>query len=185
MNGITYWFTGRPCSGKTTLVEEIVLASKPTTYPFHIVDGDKMRRGLCSNVDFSIGGRKENLRRVAEHVKDFNEYGPKGINVLAAFVSPTNEFREMVREIIGPEKFRLIYVRASLEICEDRDTKGMYKMARAGVIKSFTGVHEDALFEEPENPDLILDTEKYDGNIEKCVRQFYEKFSLLHLFDGK
>ena len=141
------------------------------------LDGDIIRKGLCKDLGFSYKDRKENLRRVAEISRLFN-YGinGKGIDVLATFVSPTNGLREMIKNIVGPDNFKLIYVQASLNICEKRDVKGMYKLARQGKIKSFTGI--DDLFEDPLDPDLVLDTVKY--SVDECVNLFNKSFNLFN-----
>ena len=175
MSAKTYLFTGRPCAGKTTIVEKMIKngSSKYAGDKVVAFDGDVLRKGLCSDLGFSLEDRKENLRRIAEVSKLFNYYDK---DVLASFVSPTNEIRDNFGKIVGPENFRLVYVRCSLEECERRDVKGMYKLAREGKIESFTGLHDDAPFEEPENPDLILDTEKMI--LEECIDSFYKKFIL-------
>ncbi len=185
--GKTYWFTGLSCSGKSTLAKNICIIFSKKDYPFEWLDGDFVRgieggrnAGLCGDLGFSPKDRKENLRRIAEVSRLFNHYGDlysaKGIDVLASFISPTNEYRKMVREIIGPENFKLIYVKAPLKICEKRDSKGLYKKARAGEIKGFTGI--DAPFEEPLNPDLILDTKKY--SLDECLDKFYDFYNSLN-----
>lgn len=168
-NGITFWFTGRPCAGKTVIAKEIMKTSKEK---FVHLDGDDLRKNLCSDLGFSYEDRKENLRRVAEVSKLFNSK-LNGSNVLATFVSPTNGLREYVKEIIGYENFKLIYVKAPLSVCESRDVKGMYNLARSGKIKEFTGI--DSPFEEPLNPDLVLDTSKY--TLDKCLNLFNKFYS--------
>jgi len=180
-SGITFWFTGLSGSGKSTLTKNICILSGKDIYPFEWLDGNKLRgleketkTSISKNLGFSFEDRKENLRRAAEISKLFNHYGDfyskKGINVLASFITPTNEYREMIKEIIGEKNFKLIYVKAPLKLCEKRDPQGLYRKARAGEIKQFTGI--DSPFEEPINPDLVLNTEK--NSLDKCIEIFYE-----------
>jgi adenylyl-sulfate kinase len=150
----TIWFTGRPCCGKTTIAKAILPKLKEKFKVVHL-DGDVVRKGLCSDLGFSKEDRKENLRRIAHLCEIFNE---NNTIVLATFVSPTNADRELIKSII--KNCKMIYVNASLEECEKRDVKGMYAKARKGEIKSFTGLHEDAPFERPIEFELELNTEK-------------------------
>ncbi|MEO0145041.1 MAG: adenylyl-sulfate kinase [candidate division WOR-3 bacterium] len=170
-----FWFTGLPSSGKSTiahLVEKKLYKKGVRTYTF---DGDNIRLGLCSDLGFSEKDREENLRRVAEVINLFLD---AGIVVLAAFVSPLKKHRDKVKQIIGRENFAEIYCRCPVEICEMRDPKGMYKKARIGEIKEYTGI--SAPYEEPENPDLIIDTHllTLDEAVEK-VYKFIESKILL------
>ncbi len=167
----TYWFTGLPCSGKSTLADRLKEIYLSYNQPVVRLDGDVVRKSLCNDLGFSYEDRKENLRRVASVAEIVNS---QNIPVLASFVSPTEELRGYVAEIIGEDKFKLIYVKCSLEECERRDVKGMYALARKGKIKGFTGV--DDVFEEPEKYDLIVDTEK--NSIEKCVSMIADYFNL-------
>lgn len=149
------WFTGLSGSGKSTLahaVEEQLHGMKCRTFVF---DGDNVRHGLCSDLGFSIEDRSENLRRIAEMVKLFLEAG--GI-ALCAFISPLRADREKVSAIVGGDSFLEIYSDCSVEVCEQRDVKGLYKKARAGLIKNYTGISSP--YEAPEYPDLRLETEK-------------------------
>lgn len=166
----TIWFTGRPCSGKTTIAEKLLTKLKEKGLQVAHLDGDIVRKGLCSDLGFSKEDRKENLRRIAHLCEIFNK---EGIIVLATFVSPTNNDRELISSIISECKF--VYVNASLEECEKRDVKGMYAKARKGEIKSFTGLHEDAPFEEPLNFELELNTEK--ESLEESVEKVFILFS--------
>jgi adenylylsulfate kinase len=148
------WFTGLSASGKSTiahLVEKQLYHQGIRTY---VLDGDNVRHGLNSNLGFSREDRKENLRRIAELSKLFVN---AGILVLAAFISPYREDREYIRTQFNGD-FIEIYVKCSLDECERRDPKGQYKKARAGVIQNYTGI--SAPYEEPENPDLVIDTER-------------------------
>lgn len=149
------WFTGLSASGKSTIahaVEKALFFRKVRTY---VLDGDNVRHGLNSNLGFSKEDRKENLRRITELSKLFVD---AGIIVLAAFISPFREDREFIRRSFEGDNFFEIYVKCSLEECERRDPKGQYKKAHEGIIKNYTGISSP--YEEPENPNLIIDTEK-------------------------
>jgi adenylylsulfate kinase len=166
------WFTGLSASGKSTiahLVERELFNRGIRTYVF---DGDNVRHGINSNLGFSREDRKENLRRIAELSKLFVD---AGMIVMAAFISPYKEDREYIRKQFENDNFLEIYVKCSVEECERRDPKGQYKKARAGIIKEYTGV--SAPYEEPETPDLILDTEKYDikTSVKKVLALLDEK----------
>jgi len=169
--GTTIWFTGLPCSGKTTLAEAVRyrLSNSDKGYRLEVLDGDDVRRSLNSDLGFSNEDRSENIRRVSEVAQLFNN---KKITVLASFVSPTEEIRQIPKELIG--NLKIVYVNSSLQECERRDVKGMYAEARAGNRPGFTGI--DAPFEEPLNPDLVIDTE--NNNVEACVDQIIEAFDL-------
>lgn len=151
--------TGLPCSGKTTIAElvkeyaETVVNDRFSAPRVQILDGDVLRKGLCSNLGFSREDRRENLRRVAEVGKLLTDHG---ILVLAAMVSPYVAERQMMKEIVGEERFLEVFVDTSLAECERRDVKGMYAMARRGEIKDFTGIGDP--YEEPEEPDLYVTT---------------------------
>jgi adenylylsulfate kinase len=149
------WFTGLSCSGKSTLaykVEERLFFRGLHTY---VLDGDNIRAGLNNNLGFSAEDRQENIRRIGEVAKLFVD---AGVIVMAAFISPYERDRERVRNIVEEKEFVEVYVRCPLSVCENRDTKGLYKKAREGIIKQFTGI--DAPYEEPENPEIIIDTDK-------------------------
>lgn len=154
-NSCVLWFTGLSGSGKSTIanvVETHMFKSGLNTY---ILDGDNIRKGINQGLDFTETGRKENLRRIAEIAKLFVD---AGIITLAAFVSPLKKDREMVKNIVGAKNFIEIFVDTSLEECEKRDVKGLYKKARAGEIKNFTGI--DTPFQAPLKPDIHILTEK-------------------------
>ncbi|MEN8190983.1 MAG: adenylyl-sulfate kinase, partial [Thermodesulfobacteriota bacterium] len=145
---INLWFTGLSGSGKSTLahaVEERLHLMGCRTYVF---DGDNVRHGLCGDLGFSLEDRSENMRRVAEMVKLFLD---SGVISLTAFISPLKSDRNQVREIIGPENLIEVYCNCPLETCEQRDVKGLYKKARAGEIKNYTGISSP--YEVPEDPD--------------------------------
>ena len=171
------WFTGLPASGKSTIAHFLEKELYDRGIRAYVLDGDNIRHGLCADLGFSREDRKENLRRIAEVCKLLVD---SGTVVLAAFVSPYKEDRAYVREIIGNNSFFEVYVKCSIETCEKRDPKGHYKKAKEGEIKNFTGVN--APYEEPENPDLILDTETED--LKTCVNKVLDmleekKFILL------
>ena len=154
--GLVIWFTGLSASGKSTLAIalERMLYSKDVLT--QVLDGDKIRNGLNNNLNFTPEDRIENIRRIAEVGRLFSDCG---VVAISAFISPTNSIRHMAREIIGEKNFFEIYVSTSLEVCEERDPKGLYKKARAGVIKNFTGV--TAPYEAPDDANLVIDTTKY------------------------
>ena len=147
------WFTGLSGSGKSTLahlVEERLFDLGWYTY---VLDADNLRAGLNGDLGFSESERRENIRRVGEVARLFTD---AGVVVLAAFISPFREDRSRVRALFEPDEFIEIYVKCSLAACEERDPKGLYRKARAGEIPDFTGI--DSPYEEPHDPDLIIDT---------------------------
>ena len=152
---VVIWFTGLSGSGKSTLahsVEEILFSKGCRTY---VLDGDNVRHGLTSNLGFSNEDRKENIRRIGEVTKLMME---AGLIVMTAFISPFREDRIAVRNLISDGDFIEIYCKASLETCEARDIKGLYKRARLGEIKNYTGINSP--YEIPDNPELIIDIDK-------------------------
>ena len=151
---VILWFTGLSGSGKSTLANSVEVALFQQNKRTYLLDGDNIRSGLNSNLGFSEADRKENIRRIGEVSKLFID---SNAIVLTAFISPFREDREMVRRRVEADEFLEIYVQCSLEACETRDPKGLYKKARAGEIKEFTGI--DSPYEAPVNPDLIVDTE--------------------------
>jgi adenylylsulfate kinase len=153
--GVVVWFTGLSGSGKSTvahMVEEELHRMGCHTYVF---DGDNVRHGLCADLGFSADHRAENIRRIGEMAKLFID---AGVISLTAFISPFARDRNRVRELVGTDNFLEVYCRCPLEVCERRDVKGMYKRARAGEIKDFTGISSP--YEPPENPALVVDTDK-------------------------
>lgn len=161
---LVLWFTGLSGSGKSTIahaVEEKLHAMGRLTYVF---DGDNVRQGLCSDLSFSPEGRAENLRRISEMVKLFLD---AGIICLTAFISPLRADRERCHELIDCGRFYEIFVKCPLDVCIERDAKGLYKLAMQGKIKNYTGI--SAPYEEPENPDLVLETHEF--TIEECVNR--------------
>ncbi len=147
------WFTGLSGSGKSTLahsVEEELYQRGCRTFVF---DGDNVRHGLCADLGFGRADRAENIRRIAEMVHLFVD---AGVIALTAFISPFRADRELVRRRVAPQDFIEIYCRCPIEVCEQRDVKGLYRRARAGEIPEFTGISSP--YEEPEDPALVLDT---------------------------
>ena len=157
------WFTGLSGSGKSTVAnaaEKILHNMGLQTY---VLDGDNVRMGLNKDLGFSHKDRTENIRRITEVA---NLFADSGSIVLTAFISPYREDRDKAREIISTDDFIEVFVSADLSVCELRDPKGLYKKARAGEIKGFTGI--DAPYEAPLNPELIVETDKND--IETCAQ---------------
>jgi len=159
---VVLWFTGLSGSGKSTIahaVEERLYKEGANTFVF---DGDNVRHGLCADLGFSDANRKENIRRIGEMARLFVE---AGIIPLAAFISPFRSDRERVRHLVEDGDFIEIYCQCPLEICESRDVKGLYRRARAGEVREFTGISSP--YEEPVNPELVLETGKIP--LEECV----------------
>ena len=165
--GMMIWFTGLSGSGKSTIALGVERELHQRGILCRILDGDNIRTGINAGLGFSAEDRKENIRRIAEVGKLFVD---TGIVTLAAFVSPTNEYRTMARNIIGEQDFYEVYVSTPLEECERRDVKGLYARARRGEVKDFTGI--SAPFEAPTNPVLDIDTSKQ--TLEESVRQVLE-----------
>ena len=167
--GFTVWFTGIPCCGKTTIADQVAIVLKKKDYTVERLDGDVVRQGLTSNLGFSKKDRDENIRRVTFVAKMLTR---NNVIVLATFVSPYREQRRNARKEI--ERFVEVYVRCPVEICIKRDVKGMYQKALEGKIKHFTGV--DDPYEEPEHPELILntDTESLEESVKKVLHTIEE-----------
>ena len=158
------WFTGLSGSGKSTIassVETILHNEKFITY---VLDGDNIRHGVCSDLGFTSNDRKENIRRVGEISRLMYD---AGIITIVAIISPIAKERERIKKLFNKGDFIEIYCNASLAKCESRDVKGLYKKARIGLIKNYTGI--DSEYEIPSNPDLVLDTE--NNSIEECVNE--------------
>lgn len=175
---VIVWYTGLSGSGKSTVahaVEEELHQAGCRTFVF---DGDNVRHGLCVNLGFSEEDRHENIRRIGEMAKLFIE---AGVIAMTAFISPFRADREGVRALVSENDFIEIYCDSALEICEERDVKGLYKRARAGEIKNYTGISSP--YEAPENPDLILDTagDSVETNVEKVLNLLEER----HIFSRK
>ena len=157
------WFTGLSGSGKSTVANATEKVLHDMGLQTYILDGDNVRMGLNKDLGFSPEDRTENIRRITEVAKLFAD---SGSIILTAFISPYREDRDKAREIISTDNFIEVFVSADLSVCESRDPKGLYKKARAGEIKGFTGI--DAPYEAPLNPELIVETDKND--IEACAQ---------------
>ena len=153
--GKVVWMTGLSGSGKSTIAETLWEMMESEDYKTVILDGDNIRKGLCNDLGFSMEDRKENIRRNSEVCKLFSD---NGINVITAFISPTREDRVQAAELIGRDVFREVYVKCSLDACEKRDPKGLYKKARSGEIPNFTGI--DSPYTPPASPSVTVDTER-------------------------
>ncbi len=166
-NALVIWFTGLSGSGKSTLALNLNKVLHDNGYYSYLLDGDNVRLGLNADLDFTDSGRKENIRRIAEVAKLFIDAGEI---VLTAFVSPFEEDREQAKNIIGAEHFLEVFVNTPLEECEARDVKGLYKKARKGEIKHFTGI--DSPYEQPQNPDIEIKTN--EKSITECTVELYQ-----------
>jgi adenylylsulfate kinase len=169
---IVLWFTGLSGSGKSTLahaIEEQLFQQGCHTF---VLDGDNVRHGLCSDLGFSNNHRKENIRRIGETAKLLLE---SGTIVLTAFISPFREDRDIARNLMPHGDFIEIFCKASLETCELRDVKGLYKRARAGNINNYTGI--DSPYEEPDNPEIIVETETFslEDSVDQVMRLLLER----------
>lgn len=153
--GVMLWFTGLSGSGKSTVAIALERELHKRGLLCRILDGDNIRSGINANLGFSEEDRRENIRRVAEVAKLFVD---TGIITIAAFVSPTEELRQLAENIIGKDDFKEIFISTPIEECERRDVKGLYARARRGEVKNFTGI--SAPFEAPKNPALSIDTSK-------------------------
>ena len=170
--GVMLWFTGLSGSGKSTVAIALERELHKRGKLCRILDGDNIRTGINAGLTFSPEDRKENIRRIAEVGKLFVD---TGIITIAAFVSPTNEVRDLARSIIGEEDFKEIFISTPIEECERRDVKGLYDRARRGEVKEFTGI--SAPFEAPENPALSLDTSvlSLEESVEKILQLLFGK----------
>ena len=165
--GVILWFTGLSGAGKSTIAHALEERLHMMGCRTLVFDGDNVRHGLCGDLGFSVVDRTENIRRVGEMVKLFLD---AGVIALTAFISPLRSDRRRVRQLVGEGDFIEVYCRCSLDVCEARDVKGLYKKARAGEIKEFTGISSP--YEEPETPELVLDTDKH--TLDECVDQLVE-----------
>ena len=156
------WFTGLSGSGKSTLANAVNAVLFERGFSTYVLDGDNIRHGLCNDLGFSDVDREENIRRIGEVAKLFLD---AGVIVLTAFVSPFKADREKARSLVNKGDFLEIHCAADLEMCEQRDTKGLYAKARSGEINNFTGISSP--YEEPESPELKIDTGIKDLNV--CV----------------
>ena len=172
--GIVIWFTGLSGSGKSTIANEVAYKLHQMGKLTYVLDGDNIRHGLNKNLGFSPEDRNENIRRISEVA---NLFVDAGLITLTAFISPYKKYRNFCRELVGNDRFIEVYTKAPLETCEKRDPKGLYKKAREGIIKDFTGI--SAPYEEPENPELIIDTDKY--SIEESAELVLKKLEEMNL----
>jgi adenylylsulfate kinase len=172
---VVIWITGLSGSGKTTLAENIEKALFSKGFLSQILDGDHIRRGINLNLGYSEQDREENIRRIAEISKLFLNCGIICIN---SFISPTIKIRQIAKDIIGRENFIEIFVSTSIETCEKRDVKGLYKAARAGKIKNFSGI--DSPYEIPLYPDVEINTEilTVSESVAKCMNLILHKVSI-------
>lgn len=169
------WFTGLSGSGKSTLAHALEENLHQRGCRTFVLDGDNVRHGLCADLGFSEEDRTENIRRLGELSKLFLE---SGIIVLTAFISPFRRDRDKVRMLVGAENFIEIYCRCPLSVCEQRDTKGLYRRARRGEVKEFTGISSP--YEEPVDPSIIIDTDQI--SIEDCVARIEKLLSEKSLY---
>ena len=169
---VLLWFTGLSGSGKSTLASNLERRLFEEGRGTYILDGDNIRSGLNSDLDFSNASRQENIRRIGEVSKLFID---AGIITLTAFISPFRSDRHMVRELVGNDNFLEIFVSCPIEECEKRDVKGLYAKARRGEIKNFTGI--DSPFEEPVDPDITIKTNEVsiDEGVERLYQLLKEK----------
>jgi adenylyl-sulfate kinase len=160
--GVVVWLTGLSAAGKTTIANALERELFNQGRQVYVLDGDKMRQGLCSDLTYSPESRKENVRRVGEVAKLLAD---AGLICLTAFISPYRSDRDLVRAILPPGGFLEVFVNAPLAVCEQRDPKGLYAKARAGLIKDFTGV--SAPYEPPIQPEVEVHTDQFD--VADCV----------------
>ncbi|AMA64031.1 MAG: adenylyl-sulfate kinase [Kurthia gibsonii] len=169
--GKIVWFTGLSASGKSTIANAFSRRLFDLNRQVYVLDGDNIRQGLNSDLGFGDEARKENIRRIGEVAKLFIDSGQY---VLTAFISPFREDRQTVRDLVGEGEFIEVYVKCSIEACEERDPKGLYKKARKKEIPSFTGISSP--YEEPLNPEIVLNSEKY--SVEECVEQLLKELNI-------
>lgn len=169
--GVMLWFTGLSGSGKSTVAIALERELQKRGLLCRILDGDNIRTGINANLGFSADDRRENIRRVAEVAKLFVD---TGIITIAAFVSPTEDLRNLAQHIIGKDDFKEIFISTPIEECERRDVKGLYARARRGEVKNFTGI--SAPFEAPLHPALSLDTSKL--SLEESVAQLLQLLNI-------
>jgi len=163
------WFTGLSASGKSTIAHALDECLHENGIHSYVLDGDNVRHGLNKDLDLSPASRKENIRRIGEVSKLFVD---AGLLVLAAFIAPYREDRRQIRALLDKGQFIEVFVKCSVDECERRDPKGLYNKARKGQLKEFTGI--SAPYEIPENPEIILETDKF--NKDECVKQILDYF---------
>ena len=169
--GVILWFTGLPSSGKSTIANEVACELHKLGKFSYVLDGDNIRHGLNKDLGFSPEDREENIRRISEVA---NLFADSGVIAITAFVSPYRKDRDFCRKLAGEGRFLEILVKASLETCENRDPKGMYKKAKEGKIPEFTGI--SAPYESPLNPEIVLDTDRMSiGEETRFVIEYLKK----------
>ena len=175
--GGVYWMTGLSGSGKSTVAVGLEKELLARGYHAVILDGDNIRNGINSDLSFTVEDRKENIRRIAEITKLFCN---TGYITISSFISPTIEMREFAKSIIGAADFHEVYINTPIEICEARDVKGLYKKARAGEIKNFTGI--DSPYEAPISPYLEIKTEglSVEESVEAILKNIIENSKVLN-----
>lgn len=171
------WITGLSASGKSTIAVELERKLFNHGINTFVLDGDNVRYGLCKDLGFVERDRKENIRRVGEVAKLLVD---AGILTIAAFISPYAEDRANLRKLFVHEEFIEVYMKCDISVCESRDPKGLYKKARKGEIKEFTGI--SAPYEPPGNPELIIETDKL--SIENSVGRIYSYLIKREIIDG-
>ena len=162
--GCVIWFTGLSGSGKSTVANQVAARLHQSGRITYVLDGDNIRHGLNKNLGFSPEDRQENIRRIGEVAKLFAD---AGLITTTAFISPYRQDRDAVRDIMSSDRFIEVFVDCPLEVCENRDPKGLYKKARAGELKGFTGI--DAPYEAPQSPELVVNTNELD--VAGCTEQ--------------
>ena len=170
---VVIWLTGLSGAGKSTLAHALDQALHERGCRSYVLDGDNVRHGLCQDLGFSDADRTENIRRIGEMTKLFVD---AGLIAITAFISPFRADRQRVRELFDEGDFLEVYCRCSLDECERRDVKGLYKKARAGLIREFTGITSP--YEAPEAPELVLDTGRY--SVRECVAKLLD---MCHMLD--
>tara|TARA_B100001113_G_scaffold342412_1_gene328560 strand:+ start:827 stop:1423 length:597 start_codon:yes stop_codon:yes gene_type:complete len=163
---ILIWLSGISGSGKSTIANELEKKLYENNFLSYLLDGDNIRIGLNKDLGFTDDDRKENIRRISEVSRLMLD---AGLIVITAFISPFKEERQLAKSLVHEENYFLVHVDCSVEKCEERDVKGLYKKARAGEIKNFTGI--DSPYEVPENPNLIVNTEK--ENVDESVEKIF------------
>ena len=170
-NPLCLWMTGLSGAGKSTLANALEQELNKMGNHTYILDGDNLRHGLNSDLGFSEADRNENVRRSAEAAQLMVD---AGLIVIVGLISPFKQERDWARSLFKDDQFKEIYISTSLQECEQRDTKGLYKKARQGEVKDFTGI--DSPYELPENPDVMIDTQ--DKSVSECMQLILEKVNL-------
>lgn len=165
--GAVFWLTGFSGAGKSTIAKALEKKLFESKYQTILLDGDNVRHGLCGDLGFSDKDRTENIRRVAEVANLFFETGNLCI---CTFISPFKKDRDFARTLVPEDKFFEVFIKCNIEVCKERDPKGLYKKALAGEIKDFTGI--SSAYEVPKNPEVILETDKY--SVDELVEKLFE-----------